>query len=134
MTTEWLQSWNDSMGQQIPCTEIPKHLILPFKTKREFISIHISNLTDIILTMSFMGSFCTTSFRVRTIVQFFRPRLPSITEFQYFVKEISLLLLKILSNLGQNTEICHNFAINFTQNTEICVKMGENGEIPTICL
>ena len=77
--------------------------------------IHISNLTDIILTMSFMGSFCTTSFRVCTIVQVLRPRLPSITEFQYIVKEITLLLLKVLSNLGQNTEICHNFAINFTQ-------------------
>ena len=42
-------------------------------------------------------------------------RLPSFAEFQYFVGEIALLLLKLSSNFDQNTENCHNFAIVFAQ-------------------
>ena len=39
------------------------------------------------------------------------PGLPSVTEFQYFVMEITLLLLKFSWNFGQNTEICLNFSV-----------------------
>ena len=37
--------------------------------------------------------------------------LPSVTEFQYFVTEITLLLLKFSWNFGQITEICLNFSV-----------------------
>ena len=43
------------------------------------------------------------------------PGLPSVTEFQYFVTEITLLLLKFSWNFGQNTEICLNFSVVSTQ-------------------
>ena len=37
--------------------------------------------------------------------------LPSVTEFQYFVTEITVLLLKFSRNFGKNTEIRLNFSI-----------------------
>ena len=41
--------------------------------------------------------------------------LPSVTEFQYFVTEITLLLLKFSLNFGPNTEIYCNFSVVCTQ-------------------
>ena len=41
--------------------------------------------------------------------------LPSVTEFQYFVTEITLLLLKFSWNFGPNTEICLNFSVASAQ-------------------
>ena len=59
--------------------------------------------------------------------------LPSVTEFQYFVTEITLLLLKFSLNFGQNTEICLNFAVFQHKNTEIGVKFCKNTEMSAIC-
>ena len=59
--------------------------------------------------------------------------LPSVTEFQYFVTEITLLLLKFSLNFGQNTEICLNFAVFPHKNTEIGVKFCKNTEMSAIC-
>ena len=59
--------------------------------------------------------------------------LPSVTEFQYFVTEITLLLLKFSWNFGQNTEVCLNFSVFPHKNTEICVKFCKNTEISAIC-
>ena len=59
--------------------------------------------------------------------------LPSVTEFQYFVTEITLLLLKFLLNFGQNTEICLNFTVFPHKNTEIGVKFCKNTEMSAIC-
>ena len=43
------------------------------------------------------------------------PGVPSVTEFQYFVTEITLLLLKFSWNFVQNTNICFNFSVVSTQ-------------------
>ena len=43
------------------------------------------------------------------------PGLPSVTEFQYFVTEITMLLLKFSWNFGQYTEICLNFPVAYAQ-------------------
>ena len=51
--------------------------------------------------------------------------MPSVTEIQYFLIKITLLLLKFSWNFGQNTEICLNFSV-VSQNTEICVKIMQN--------
>ena len=59
--------------------------------------------------------------------------LPSVTEFQYFVTEITLMLLKFSWNFGQNTEICLIFQLFLLKNTEICVKLCKITEIIAIC-
>ena len=56
--------------------------------------------------------------------------LPSVTEFQYFVTEISFLLLKFFSKILKFFII---FPMSLHQNAKICVKMHKNTEILAVC-
>ena len=55
-----------------------------------------------------------------------------VTEFQYFVTEITLLLLKFSWNFGRNTEICLNFSVVSTQKYWNLCKIIKNTEIIAI--